>query len=76
MENPASWRALEHNGFQQVGVIRGFALVEGRWHDHFLYQCTAEGLETGGAPPAVAGRPLPVDGGQPPPTPDGGPSLA
>ncbi len=72
VENQASWRALEANGFQRVGVIRGFALVEGRWHDHYLYQCTAEGLETGGDPPAVAGRPLPTEGGQPPPTLDGG----
>jgi ribosomal-protein-alanine N-acetyltransferase len=67
LENQASWRVLERNDFQRVGVIRGFTLVGGRWHDHYLYQRTADGVETGGDPPAVAGRPLSLDGGTAPP---------
>ncbi len=41
-ENRASSRALENNGFQRVGILRGFAMVGGRWRDHHLYQLTAE----------------------------------
>jgi len=42
IDNRASWRALENNGFRRVGIIRGFAMVGGRWRDHHLYQLTAE----------------------------------
>ena len=54
VENQPSWRALECNDFQRVGVIRGFALVGGRWHDHYLYQRTADGLGAGGDTPQPA----------------------
>ena len=67
LENRPSWRALERNDFHRVGVVRGFALIGGRWHDHYLYQRTADGLGAGGDPPAVAGQPLHQDGGTPPP---------
>lgn len=40
--NRASSRALENNGFHRVGIIRGFAMVGGRWRDHHLYQLSAE----------------------------------
>ena len=43
VDNRPSWLALERNGFSRVGVIRGFALVGGRWRDHHLYQLTADG---------------------------------
>jgi len=42
IDNRASSRALENNGFQRVGILRGFAMVGGRWRDHHLYQLTAE----------------------------------
>jgi [ribosomal protein S5]-alanine N-acetyltransferase len=42
IDNVASWRALERNSFQQVGVISDFAFIQGTWRDHFLYQRTAE----------------------------------
>jgi len=51
LDNVASWRALERNGFQRVGVIRGFALIGGRWRDHHLYQLTAEEWRGSGATP-------------------------
>jgi ribosomal-protein-alanine N-acetyltransferase len=41
LDNTASWRALERNGFQRVGVIHDRAPVGGRWRDHHLYQLTA-----------------------------------
>ena len=42
IDNRASSRALEDNGFHRVGVIRGFAMVGGGWRDHHLYQLSAE----------------------------------
>jgi len=42
VDNRASSRALENNGFQRVGVIREFAMIGGRWRDHDLYQLTAQ----------------------------------
>jgi ribosomal-protein-alanine N-acetyltransferase len=42
LDNTASCRALEANGFQRVGVIHDFALVGGRWRDGQLYQLTAD----------------------------------
>ena len=42
IDNRASSRALENNGFHRVGIIRGFAMVGGRWRDHHLYQLSAE----------------------------------
>jgi len=42
LDNQPSWRALERNGFHRVGIIRGFALIGGRWRDHHLYQLSAE----------------------------------
>jgi ribosomal-protein-alanine N-acetyltransferase len=42
LDNAASCRALEANGFQRVGVIHDFALVGDRWRDGQLYQLTAD----------------------------------
>jgi ribosomal-protein-alanine N-acetyltransferase len=42
VDNTASCRALEANGFQRVGVIHDFALVGERGRDGQLYQLTAE----------------------------------
>ena len=42
IDNRASWRALENNGFHRVGIIHDLAMVGGRWRDHQLYQLTAE----------------------------------
>jgi ribosomal-protein-alanine N-acetyltransferase len=41
LDNTPSWRALERNDFQRVGVIHDFAFVHGAWRDHYLYQRTA-----------------------------------
>jgi RimJ/RimL family protein N-acetyltransferase len=40
VDNVHSWRALEDNGFQRVGVIHDFALVGDHWRDAHLYQLT------------------------------------
>ena len=38
IENLASQRVLLKNGFEQIGVVRGFLHVGGAWRDHILYQ--------------------------------------
>ena len=42
LDNAASCRALEANGFQQVGVVHDFAPVGGRRRDGRLFQLTAD----------------------------------
>jgi ribosomal-protein-alanine N-acetyltransferase len=38
VDNPASQRLLEKNGFERVGIARGFLHVGGAWRDHILFQ--------------------------------------
>ena len=42
LDNAASCRALEANGFRQVGVVHDFAVVGGRRRDGRLFQLTAD----------------------------------
>ncbi len=49
LENPASCRALEANGFQRVGIIHDLALVGGEWRGGQLYQLTAAAWRSFGA---------------------------
>jgi [ribosomal protein S5]-alanine N-acetyltransferase len=37
VENEASWRLLEHHGFQREGRLRGYYVINGRRVDHYLY---------------------------------------
>jgi ribosomal-protein-alanine N-acetyltransferase len=38
VDNPASARVLAKNGFERIGVARGFLRVGGAWRDHVLFQ--------------------------------------
>jgi|SRR5215208_5328139 len=38
VDNPASQRVLEKNGFERIGIARGFLRVGGAWRDHVLFQ--------------------------------------
>jgi [ribosomal protein S5]-alanine N-acetyltransferase len=38
VDNLGSQRVLEKNGFERIGVARGFLLVGGAWRDHLLFQ--------------------------------------
>jgi [ribosomal protein S5]-alanine N-acetyltransferase len=38
VDNLASLRVLEKNGFERIGVARGFLHVGGEWRDHILFQ--------------------------------------
>ena len=42
VENVASQRVLERNGFTRVGVLRAHLLIGGEWRDHFLYEKLAD----------------------------------
>jgi ribosomal-protein-alanine N-acetyltransferase len=57
LDNAPSCRALEANGFRQVGVVHDLALVGGRWRDGQLYQLTADDWRSfsGGRPRARGG---------------------
>ena len=41
-ENRASQRVLEKNGFERIGLSRGYLLIDGVWRDHVLFQRTAD----------------------------------
>ncbi|MCI2240413.1 GNAT family N-acetyltransferase [Paenibacillus sp. TRM 82003] len=41
LSNSASQAVLQRNGFERIGVARGYLRVAGRWQDHVLYQRTA-----------------------------------
>jgi len=43
VDNPASQRVLEKNGFELVCLARNYLHIGGEWRDHLLYQRTAEG---------------------------------
>jgi ribosomal-protein-alanine N-acetyltransferase len=51
LDNAASCRALEANGFQQVGVVHDFAVVGGRRRDGRLFQLTADDWRSSHSPP-------------------------
>jgi ribosomal-protein-alanine N-acetyltransferase len=37
-DNLASQRVLEKNGFERIGIARGYLHVGGEWRDHVLFQ--------------------------------------
>jgi [ribosomal protein S5]-alanine N-acetyltransferase len=37
-DNRASERVLEKNGFERIGIARGYLHVGGEWRDHVLFQ--------------------------------------
>lgn len=37
-DNIASQRAFLHNGFEEIGLARGYLFVNGAWRDHVLMQ--------------------------------------
>jgi ribosomal-protein-alanine N-acetyltransferase len=38
VDNVRSQRVLEKNGFERIGVARGFLRIGGAWRDHVLFQ--------------------------------------
>jgi ribosomal-protein-alanine N-acetyltransferase len=38
VDNVASQRVLEKNGFERIGVARGYLRIAGDWRDHALFQ--------------------------------------
>ena len=43
VDNVASQRVLENNGFDRIGLARGFLRIAGDWRDFFLFQRIADG---------------------------------
>lgn len=39
--NAGSQSVLARNGFERIGVARGYLRIAGRWQDHVLYQLLA-----------------------------------
>jgi ribosomal-protein-alanine N-acetyltransferase len=42
VDNLASQRVLEHNGFTRVGLLRRHLLLQGEWVDHYLWERLAD----------------------------------
>jgi ribosomal-protein-alanine N-acetyltransferase len=42
VDNHASQRVLEKNGFSRFGVARGLLLIDSEWRDHILFERIAE----------------------------------
>jgi GrpB-like predicted nucleotidyltransferase (UPF0157 family)/L-amino acid N-acyltransferase YncA len=42
LDNRASQRVLENNGFERFGLAPRYVNIAGRWQDHFLYQRLAD----------------------------------
>lgn len=38
LQNLASQRVLERNGFVRFGIAPGYLNIAGRWQDHAMYQ--------------------------------------
>ena len=38
LDNVASQRVLEKNGFERIGIARRYLLIGGEWRDHVLFQ--------------------------------------
>lgn len=47
VDNHASQRVLEKNGFTQFGLAHGLLLIDGKWRDHFLFERIADDPELG-----------------------------
>jgi [ribosomal protein S5]-alanine N-acetyltransferase len=41
VDNLASQRVLEENGFEPIGIARGYLHIGGEWRDHMLFQLLA-----------------------------------
>ena len=41
-DNVASQRVLEKNGFESIGIARGYLHIGGEWRDHLLFQRLAD----------------------------------
>ena len=41
VDNTPSQRVLEKNGFERIGLARGYLRIAGEWRDHLLFQRTA-----------------------------------
>jgi [ribosomal protein S5]-alanine N-acetyltransferase len=42
VDNVASQRVLEKNGFERIGLARRYLRIAGDWRDHWLYQRTVD----------------------------------
>jgi ribosomal-protein-alanine N-acetyltransferase len=42
LDNVASQRVLEKNGFEPIGLARRYLRIAGEWRDHLLFQRTAD----------------------------------
>jgi ribosomal-protein-alanine N-acetyltransferase len=42
VDNSASQRVLEKNGFTRIGIARGYLHVGGEWRDHVLFERLAD----------------------------------
>jgi ribosomal-protein-alanine N-acetyltransferase len=42
VDNIASRRVLEKNGFELIGIARSYLLIAGEWRDHLLFQRTID----------------------------------
>ena len=42
LDNYASQRVLEKNGFERIGVARRYLAIAGEWRDHLLFQRTSD----------------------------------
>lgn len=42
VDNLASQRVLERNGFERIGLARRYLRIDGEWRDHVLFQRIAE----------------------------------
>jgi [ribosomal protein S5]-alanine N-acetyltransferase len=42
VDNVASQRVLEKNGFEQIGIARDYLHIGGAWRDHMLFQRLAD----------------------------------
>ena len=42
VDNVASQRVLEKNGFEQIGLARSYLRIAGAWRDHVLFQRVAD----------------------------------
>jgi ribosomal-protein-alanine N-acetyltransferase len=38
LDNVASQRVLEKNGFERIGIAREYLHIDGDWRDHVLFQ--------------------------------------
>ena len=42
LDNHASQRVLEKNGFERIGLARNYLHLDGAWRDHILFQRTSD----------------------------------